>query len=75
MTSGTRQSASLRIVRKCAKWSRHRSASFAVAIITLMLFTGCSAMNSLIIHPLKKLHEMHEYNEAEKAAQKESNHQ
>lgn len=29
-----------------------------VAVVVLM--TGCAAMNSLFIHPLEKVHEMHE---------------
>lgn len=32
----------------------------------LLLATGCAAWHSLVVHPLEKVHEMHEYNERQK---------
>jgi len=34
------------------------------------LLAGCSSMDSLIFHPIHKLREQHEYNEAAKKAEK-----
>jgi len=47
-----------------------RAALITMTMLALFSY-GCSAINSLIVHPIQVLHQQHEYNEAAEELAKE----